>query len=72
MELVSVSPLRVASVLWQKGTASWVLTVICKATFDLGPGESPLAADQEAPNEADDHWNDDVSRSLHAPVTSSP
>ena len=72
MEVVSVSPLRVSSVLWQKGPASWVLTVICKATYDLSPGESQLADDQEAVNDADAHWNDDSSRSLHAPSDLAP
>ncbi len=67
MEILSVSPLPVSSVLWQKGSASWVLTLVCKATFDLVPGESTLAADQDAPNDADNHWNNDVSRSLRAP-----
>jgi hypothetical protein len=33
-----------------------------------GSGESTLAADQDAPNDADDHWNDDVTRSLRAPT----
>src|SRR5262245_36707106 len=72
MELVSVSPLRVTSLLWQKGPAAWVLTVICKATFDLAPGESPLAPDQEAPNETDNYWDADVTRRLYAPSDLAP
>ncbi|APR86598.1 Uracil-DNA glycosylase, family 4 [Minicystis rosea] len=72
MELVSVCALRATSVLWQKGPASWVLTVVCKATFNLAPGESTLAEDQEAPNEADGHWDDDVSRSVYAPSDTAP
>jgi hypothetical protein len=42
----------------------WVLTVVCKATFSLLPGESALAPDQDEPAEEDDHWNDDTARSL--------
>jgi hypothetical protein len=72
MELVSVCPLRTASLLWQKGPAAWVLTLVCKATYTLAPGESPLAEDQEAPNETDGHWDDDVSRSLYAPSDMAP
>jgi hypothetical protein len=72
MEIVSASPLRVSSVLWQKAPAAWVLTVVCKATFDLLPGECQLAADQEAPNEADNHWDDDLTRSVHAPGDLAP
>jgi hypothetical protein len=42
-----------------------MLTVVCKATFVLRPGESTLAPDQDPPNEADTYWNDDEPRSLH-------
>lgn len=66
MELVSVCPLRTSSILWQKGPSAWVLTVVCKGTFALAPGESKLAEDQEAPNETDNHWDDDDARSLYA------
>lgn len=72
MELVSVCPLRTTSILWQKGPTAWVLTVICKATYLLLPGESQLAPDQEAPNEADNHWDDDISRSVYAPSDMAP
>jgi len=41
-----------------------MLTVVCRATFLLRPGESVLAPDQEDPIEQDDHWNDDPGRSL--------
>jgi hypothetical protein len=68
MEILSVSPLPASSILWQKGPASWVLTIVCKGTFDLVPGEATLAPDQDAPNDADDHWNDDPTRSLRAPA----
>jgi hypothetical protein len=65
MEVVSLSPLRVASVLWQPRPGAYALTVVCKATYALAPGECTLARDQEPPNEADAHWNDDPARSLH-------
>ena len=66
MEVVSVSPLRAGSLLWQAKPGAWVLTVVCKATYDLAPAESPLAPEQEAPNEDDTYWNDDPGRSLHS------
>ncbi len=47
MEVVSLSALPVASVVWQSSPGATVLTVICKATFSLEPGESPLADEQE-------------------------
>ena len=65
MDVVSACPLRVASVLWQHRPGVFVFTVVCKATYTLRPVESPLAADQDPPNETDDHWNDDERRSLH-------
>jgi hypothetical protein len=42
-----------------------MLTVVCKATFVLMPGESPLAREQDEPNESDGYWNDEETRSLH-------
>ena len=53
MEVVSLSALPVASVLWQSSPGSTVLTVICKATFSLEPGESPLAEEQEPVSDHD-------------------
>ncbi len=53
MEVVSLSALPVASVLWQSSPGSTVLTVICKATFTLEPGESPLAEEQEPVSDHD-------------------
>ncbi|MCK6590181.1 MAG: DUF2169 domain-containing protein, partial [Polyangiaceae bacterium] len=43
-----------------------------KATFRLEPVESPLAPDQEALNEEDNHWNDDPTRSVVAPSDWAP
>jgi hypothetical protein len=52
MNVVSYCPLRVSCLRWQPRHDACALTVICKATFDLRPGESPLAAAQE------DIWDD--------------
>jgi hypothetical protein len=38
---------------------------MCKATFVLTPTLSPLADDQEGLYDADEHWDDDLLRSLH-------
>ncbi|WP_136967376.1 DUF2169 domain-containing protein [Polyangium sorediatum] len=64
MDVLSYCPLRVAALPWQPRPGSHALTVVCKATFELGPGESPLAKTQEDPAQADVHWNDDPRRSL--------
>jgi hypothetical protein len=54
-------------VLWQTGSGAWTLTFVCKATYRLAPTESELADEQEAPNEEDNYWDDDTTRSLYAP-----
>ena len=64
MHVVSTCSLPVASLLWQSQPSVWTLTVVCRATFLLRPGECVLAPDQEDPIEHDDHWNDDAGRSL--------
>jgi hypothetical protein len=72
MDVISLSPLRVGSILWQSTRGDWTLTVVCKATYRLALEESPLHAEQEAPNDDDNHWNDDRARSLYAPSDLSP
>jgi hypothetical protein len=67
MDVVSTCPLPVASVLWQPRAGKWTLTFVCKATYRLAPTESELASEQEPPNEDDNFWDDDATRSLYAP-----
>lgn len=67
MDVVSVCPFRVASLIWQRQRGGTVLTIVCKATFDLFPTQARLAQDQDDPNEDDNHWNDDPARSLYSP-----
>lgn len=67
MDVVSPGPFVVGSLVWQTQRGAAVLTVVCKATFELRPDESPLAKEQDSINEEDNHWNDDRSRSLYAP-----
>ncbi|XXX77006.1 DUF2169 domain-containing protein [Sorangium sp. So ce134] len=67
MNVLAAAPVPVASILWQPSAGSWVLTVVCKATFLLRPGESPLAPDQqEAPTPHDAAWEEAPSRSLQS------
>ena len=72
MDVISLSPLRVGSLIWQPSAGSFVLTVVCKATYTLAPEVSPLAAEQEAVNEHDNHWDDDPRRSVDAPGDLAP
>ena len=67
MDVVSTCPLPVASLLWQPRPGAWVLTVVCKATYLLRPGECVLATAQEPPAEEDRHWGEDPTRSLRCP-----
>ncbi|AGP42295.1 DUF2169 family type VI secretion system accessory protein [Sorangium cellulosum] len=66
MDVVSHCPLPIASVVWQPRPATWMLTVVCKATFLLRPGEAVLAREQEPPHEDDQYWHNDARRSLRA------
>lgn len=72
MEVVTHSPLPVASQLWQSRPGTWVLTFVTKATFDLQPGKAQLSADQEPIHEQDCHWDDDPGRSVYAPSDLAP
>jgi hypothetical protein len=72
MDVTSLCPLRVGGLVWQSRSGAHALTVLAKATFDLEPGESRLAREQEALNEADNHWNDDPARSVYAPSDQAP
>ncbi len=67
MEVVSLSPLRTASMVWQPRRGAFVLTVVCKATFVLAPVAAELAPEQDHPNEEENHWNDDPARSVYSP-----
>lgn len=67
MNVVSPGPFAVGSLVWQHRPGAWVLTAVCKATFELRPDESPLAKEQDSISEEENHWNDDRSRSLYAP-----
>ena len=72
MEVISLGPLYAAGLPWQRQNRDWMLTVVCKATFDLVPGELRLSAAQEPLNESDNHWDDDVRRSVYAPNDMAP
>lgn len=67
MDVISLGPLPVASLLWQPRPDAWMLTFACKATFLLKPVESELAPEQQPIHDVDRHWSDDPSWSLYAP-----
>ncbi|WP_437838192.1 DUF2169 domain-containing protein [Sorangium sp. So ce1153] len=64
MQLVCSDPLRVASRVWPTMLSGWNLTVVCKATFLLLPGESPLHEPAEPLYDDDRYWEDTRAHSL--------
>src|SRR5689334_9308745 len=64
MDLINSSPFRIASLIWQPRPGAFALTIVCKLTYVLTPGTSPVAPTQDEPNLADGYWNDDERRSL--------
>ncbi len=64
MDVISACPLRVASRVWQPRPGAFALVFVCKATFVLAPGTSPLGPTQGDPEPRDEHWNDDERQSL--------
>jgi len=67
MEMVSFGPLPAEFLVWQPSPKAWALTVACKATFPLRPGEAMLSAEQTPILEQDNYWDDNVARSVCAP-----
>jgi hypothetical protein len=67
MDVTSTGPLPVSSLVWQPRPGAWVLTVVCKATWILRPGECTLAPQQEAVLAEDRHHRDDPAHSLRCP-----
>jgi len=57
MDVLSLSALPAACLLFQPTPLCHALVVVCKATFRLEPGTSPLAAEQEALLEDERPWD---------------
>jgi len=47
MDVVSLAPVPVSSLLWRRGDGPWTLAIVCKLTFLLRPERSALAKRQE-------------------------
>jgi hypothetical protein len=67
MDLLAASPLRAATLVFQPRAGAFALTVVCKATLRLTPGQATLAEEQDELLDGEDHWDDDPKRSLRAP-----
>lgn len=66
MDVESRCRLPAIAFAWQPHASAWAMTIVVKGTFELRPGVAALATEQEAPLAADNHWDDDPRRSLHA------
>lgn len=65
--VVSHCPLQATSFVWRASGGRRALTVVCKATYELCPGVSPLAEDQDDVHTDDVHWEGSEQNSLKAP-----
>src|SRR5580693_4183189 len=72
MQVVGGAPLEVGSIVWQEDRGALWLTLICKATFRVLPGQMEIAADREPVRAEDAHVLDDPGKSLHAPGDLAP
>jgi hypothetical protein len=53
VDIVSISPLRVASLFWRTGRETWQMTAICRGTYSLTHGDPVLLPEQEEPEASD-------------------
>ncbi|MBK8253072.1 MAG: DUF2169 domain-containing protein [Polyangiaceae bacterium] len=67
MDVVSRCALRASGFEWQPRPGTHAFTVVCKGTFLLRPETAVLAPQQDPPNDEDEHWNDDTTRSVRVP-----
>ncbi|MBI4699884.1 MAG: DUF2169 domain-containing protein, partial [Deltaproteobacteria bacterium] len=72
MDLLSLSPLPVASLIWRHGQGSWIQTVVCKCTFELCPGLARTVQRQYPICDRDRFLEDDPNRSVYAPGDLAP
>src|SRR5580698_2196322 len=72
MDVVSICPLQVGSLVWQPRPSLSVLTVACRATFYLLPGPARLTSTQEPVRAFDQHRDGDPERSLLCPSDLAP
>ncbi len=72
MEVISLCPLPVAGLLWSTEQRGWSLTIVCKATYRLAPGELKLETNQIGLNRTDRHYDDEPMCSVYAPADLAP
>jgi len=65
-EIVELSPLKTATLVWRPQQGPPVMTVVCKATYDLTPGVAPLSEAQDDVNRRDLHRENNPKLGLHS------
>ncbi len=66
VKIVELSPTKTATLLWRPETGPAVLTVVCKATYELKPGIALLAEAQDEVNERDLHSENNPKLGLYS------
>lgn len=72
MEIESLCPFPVATVIWEPQAGEWSLTVCVKATFALVHGRTAEIAAQQVPLCDDLYWDGNPNASLYAPSDFAP
>lgn len=65
-------PFALGAVLWQRAVGEIVCTVVAKATYALENELCPLLDEPDAIQIADDHWDDDPTKSVRIPSDLAP
>ncbi|MFO0588254.1 MAG: DUF2169 domain-containing protein [Polyangiaceae bacterium] len=68
MDFAPTGPLASGSLLWRTRRGPFAMTVVCKATFTLSPGQSWMAPAQEPAHERDLYTGQDPARWVRAPA----
>jgi len=67
MQIINSPPFITSCITWQEQPEQWSLTIVCKATYSLKPGTAVLVTEPDGLNEHDNHWDDDLQKSVYAP-----
>jgi hypothetical protein len=65
-------PFAVGSTVWRDARGALVCTVVAKASYELAPGQCSLLKDPVALQEADGHWDNAPTKSVHIPGDLAP
>ena len=72
VEVRSRDSFATAVVTWQRGSGEYIATIIAKATYALDPEVAVLLEEPDGIHEVDDHWDDDLRKSVRVPSDLAP